>query len=129
LSQKEKLSASDVVHRLAKLRNFYHYKINADYHSYLARKAFLSGQTGDAGLICIKSSFFKFSADQRIALRLSLLILKSNYFKTIEVWIVLYKKPKKKLNKRMEGRRLEEELDDEWSKFMRTTPRFNKKNV
>ncbi|MBR7888316.1 hypothetical protein J9B83_05105 [Marinomonas sp. A79] len=43
-SKTEKTISSDVVHRYNRLLHFYHFKVSSDYHAYLARKAFLSGQ-------------------------------------------------------------------------------------
>jgi tetratricopeptide (TPR) repeat protein len=115
LSQKEKFINSDVVHRYGKLLNFYHYKVNADYHSYLARKAFLSGQMETA------VDMYKEALSQLAPIKESIeaqpIILKiKDLLQEIEEDLAL-QKAEEEMSKGMESEG-EEELDDEWNKFI-----------
>ncbi|QUX92673.1 hypothetical protein CYL31_15265 [Marinomonas sp. A3A] len=115
LSQKEKTIDPDVVHRYSKLLNFYHYKVNSDYHAYLARKAFLSGQM-DTAVEMYKEALSQLTPiKESVEAQPTILKLK-DLLKEIEDDLALQKAEEeitKNINNEEEG-----ELDDEWSKFI-----------
>ncbi|WP_421854795.1 hypothetical protein [Marinomonas sp.] len=115
VSQKEKTIDADVVHRYSKLLNFYQYKVNSDYHAHLARKAFLSGQMETA------VEMYKETLSQLTPIKESVeaqpTILKlQELLKEIEDDLAL-QKSEEEITKNMSNGD-EDELDDEWSKFI-----------
>ncbi|MCW8355368.1 MAG: hypothetical protein ACPGRG_14975 [Marinomonas sp.] len=114
-SQKEKTIDPDVVHRYSKLLNFYHYKINADYHSYLARKAFLSGQMETAVEMYKEALSQLTPVKESIEAQSTILKLK-DLLQEIEDDLAL-QKAEEEISRSMDSQE-EGELDDEWSKFI-----------
>ncbi|MGO2354353.1 MAG: hypothetical protein ACTH58_06425 [Marinomonas foliarum] len=115
LSQKEKTIDSDVVNRYNKLLNFFHYKVNSDYHSHLARKAFLSGQMSSA-LEMYKESLSQLNPiKESVEAQATILKLKE-LIQEIEEDLVL-QKAEDEISRDMDNQG-EEELDDEWNKFI-----------
>ncbi|MFT4574034.1 hypothetical protein [Marinomonas primoryensis] len=124
LSQKGNFINSDVVHRYGQLLNFYHYKVNADYHSYLARKAFLSGQMETA--VDMYNEALSQLGPIKESLEAQPVILKiKDLLQEIEDDLAL-QKAEEEISKSMESEG-EEELDDEWSKFIQDSTFQTKK--
>lgn len=115
LSQKEKNINSDMVHRYSKLLNFFHYKINADYHSYFARKAFLSGQM-EAAADLYKEALSHLEPIKESLEAQPIILQLKDLLQEIEDDLSL-QKAEEEINKSIESES-EEELDDEWSKFI-----------
>jgi tetratricopeptide (TPR) repeat protein len=114
-SQKEKTIDPDVVHRYSKLLNFYHYKINADYHSYLARKAFLSGQM-ETAVEMYKEALSQLTPVQESIEAQSTILKLKDLLQEIEDDLAL-QKAEEEISRSMDSQE-EGELDDEWSKFI-----------
>lgn len=114
-SQKEKTIDPDVVHRYSKLLNFYHYKINADYHSYLARKAFLSGQM-DTAVEMYKEALSQLTPVKESIEAQSTILKLKDLLQEIEDDLAL-QKAEEEISRSMDSQE-EGELDDEWSKFI-----------
>jgi len=114
-SQKEKTIDPDIVHRYSKLLNFYHYKVNSDYHAYLARKAFLSGQM-DTAVEMYKEALTQLSPiKESIEAQPTILKIK-DIIQEIEDDLAL-QKAEEEITRSMSNNE-EDELDDEWSKFI-----------
>ncbi|UTV98528.1 hypothetical protein KDW99_14870 [Marinomonas rhizomae] len=115
VSQKEKSIDPDVVHRYSKLLNFYHYKINSDYHAYLARKAFLSGQM-DTAVEMYKEALGQLTPiKDSVEAQPTILKLK-DLIQEIEEDLALQKAEEEITQNMSNGD--EEEMDDEWNKFI-----------
>lgn len=114
-SQKEKTIDQDNVHRYSKLLNFYHYKVNADHHGYLARKAFLSGQMQSA-VDMYKEALSQLTPVKDMIEAQSTVQKYQELLQEIEDDMAL-QKAEEEINKNMSSE-AEEELDDEWSKFI-----------
>lgn len=115
VSQKEKSIDPDVVHRYSKLLNFYHYKINSDYHAYLARKAFLSGQM-DTAVEMYKEALGQLAPiKDSVEAQPTILKLK-DLIQEIEEDLALQKAEEEITQNMSNGD--EEEMDDEWNKFI-----------
>lgn len=123
-SQKENAISSDVAHRYNKLMDFYHFKVNADYHSYLGRQAFLNGQMDNsitmynealAQLAPVKDSP---EAQQAVA-KLQELI------REIEEGSTKHKTGEEE--SKNAGDKIGSELNSEWDKFMKNSDQEIKK--
>ncbi|RBP83609.1 hypothetical protein EBI01_07700 [Marinomonas rhizomae] len=115
VSQKEKSIDSDVVYRYSKLLDFYHYKVNSDYHAYLARKAFLSGQM-DTAVEMYKEALAQLAPiKDSVEAQPTILKLK-DLLQEIEEDLAL-QKAEEEITQNMSSDD-EDELDDEWSKFI-----------
>jgi len=115
LSQKEKSLDSDVVHRYSKLLNFYHYKVNADYHAHLARKAFLSGKM-EAAVDMYKEALSQLTPIRDLPEAQPIILKLKDLLQEIQDDLSL-QKAEEKISKSMEKEGAGE-LDDEWSKFI-----------
>jgi tetratricopeptide (TPR) repeat protein len=115
LSQKEKTIDADVVHRYSKLLNFYHYKVNADYHAHLARKAFLSGQM-ETAVEMYKEALSQLAPIKNLVEAQSTIQQYQELMQEIEDDLAL-QKAEEEIGKNVSNE-AEEELDDEWSKFI-----------
>ncbi|NLQ16672.1 hypothetical protein HGG82_03405 [Marinomonas sp. M1K-6] len=114
-SHKEKTIAPDVANRYSKLFNFYHYKVNADYHAYLARKAFLSGQMRVA-IDMYKEALSQLTPIKDAAEAQPTIQRYKDVLKEIEEDLAL-QQSEEEVTKSMTDQ-AENELDDEWSKFI-----------
>jgi len=115
LSQKEKTIDQDNAHRYSKLLNVYHYRVNADYHGYLARKAFLSGQMQSA-IEMYKEALAQLTPIKDVIEAQPTVQKYQELLKEIEDDMAL-QQAEEEVNKSMSNE-AEEELDDEWSKFI-----------
>ena len=115
LAQKEKNIDADVANRYKKLLDFFHYKVNSDYHSHLARKAFLSGQISDA-LEKYKEALAQLNPIKDSAEAQATILKLQELIQEIEDDLIL-QKAEEEVSRDMDTAG-EEELDDEWNKFM-----------
>lgn len=115
VSQKEKSIDPDVVHRYSKLLDFYRYKVNSDYHAYLARKAFLSGQMQTSVEMYKEALAQLMPIKDSVEAQPTILKLK-DLLQEIEDDLAL-QKAEEEITKSVDSAD-EEELDDEWSKFI-----------
>ncbi|BFM49139.1 hypothetical protein [Marinomonas sp. THO17] len=123
-SQKDKIINSDVVHRYRKLMDFYHYKVNADYHAYLARRAFLSGQM-ESAMDLYKEAINQLNPIQDDLEAQSIIQKYTDLLQEIQQDLEL-QQAEEELIKSMESEK-EEELDDEWNKFIESSTFQEKK--
>ncbi len=114
-AQKDKIVGSDVAHRYKKLMDFYHYKVNADYHAYLARRAFLSGQM-ESAIDLYKEALVQLNPIQEEVEAQPIIQKYQDILQEIEEDLAL-QKAEEELTKSMDSEE-EEELDDEWNKFI-----------
>ncbi|MGJ8646237.1 MAG: hypothetical protein ACSHXJ_05015 [Marinomonas colpomeniae] len=114
-SQREKLLDSDIVHRYSKLLDFFHYKINADYHGYLARKAFLSGLL-DTAIEMYKEAISQLTPIKDTPEAQPVIVKYKDLLKEIEDDLALQKAEEE--SDKLANTEEEEGLDDEWSKFI-----------
>ena len=111
-SQREKLINADVVHRYSKLLNFFSYKVNADFHAHLARKAFLSGLM-EAAVEMYKEAISELMPVKDTPEAQSVITKYTDLLKEIEDDLALQKSEEESASNEDE-----EDLDDEWSKFI-----------
>ncbi|NVK73567.1 hypothetical protein C0J08_15450 [Marinomonas sp. CT5] len=114
LSQKEKTIDQDVAYRYSKLLNFYHYKVKSDYYAYLARKAFLSGQM-DTAAEMYREALSQLNPTKETVEAQPVILKLKELLKEIEDDLELQKAEEEITNSFEQD---EDELDDEWSKFI-----------
>ena len=115
VAQKEKKIDSEVANRYSKLLNFFHYKVSSDYHSHLARKAFLSGQMSVA-LEKYEESLSQLNPIKESVEAQSTILKLKELIQEIEDDLAL-QKAEEEISRDMDSEG-EVELDDEWNKFM-----------
>lgn len=117
LSKRDKTIDPDLAHRYSQLLDFFHYKINADYHAYLARKAFLSGQM-ETAVEMYKEALSQLSPIKDSIEAKSTILKYTDLMQEIEEDLALQREEEEKV-KRMEAESNgEEDLNDEWNKFI-----------
>lgn len=114
-SQAEKTIDSDLVHRYSKLLNFYHYKVNADHHAYLGRKAFLSGKM-DMAIDMYKEALSQLAPVKESIEAQSTIQKFEEIIRDIQDDMAL-QQAESEVSKDIDGQG-DGELDDEWNKFI-----------
>jgi len=115
-SKKENNINSDLAHRYSKMIDFFYYKVNADYHAYLARKAFLSGQL-ETAVKMYKEALSQLTPIKESPEAKSIILKYKDVIQEIENDLALQKKEADEI-KRKEAEASSEELDNEWSNFI-----------
>jgi tetratricopeptide (TPR) repeat protein len=114
-SQRDKVIDSDLSYRYIQLIHFFQYKINADHYAYLARKAFLSGKM-ETALELYQEALSQLAPLKDSAQAQPVILKYQDVIQEIEEDLAL-QKAEAEIAKSMaaEG---DEELDDEWNKFI-----------
>lgn len=115
VSQLEKSIPSDIAERYSKLLDFYHYKVSSDYHGHLARKAFLSGQM-ESAIDLYKKALSQLAPIKESTEAQTIILKYEELLQEIEDDLAL-QKAEEEASKSMDNED-EEDLDDEWSKFI-----------
>ncbi|MCB5160825.1 hypothetical protein [Marinomonas algarum] len=114
-SKKERTISGDVVHRYNRLLHFYHFKVSSDYHAYLARQAFLSGQL-DTSIDLYKESLNQLNpVKETIEAQDTISRLKDLLHEIIEDTAL--QKAEQEMSKHEDVKR-EAELDAEWNNYI-----------
>ncbi|ETX10789.1 hypothetical protein MUS1_12495 [Marinomonas ushuaiensis DSM 15871] len=115
-STKDNSINSDLAHRYNKMIDFFFYKVNADYHAYLARKAFLSGQM-ETAVEMYKEALSQLSPIKDTVEAKSTILKYKDVIQDIEDDLALKKEEEDKV-KSVEVKSSSEELENEWSNFI-----------
>ncbi|TYL47371.1 hypothetical protein [Marinomonas sp. IMCC 4694] len=124
LCQKDSTISSDVAHRYKKLMNFYHFKVNADYHSYLARQAFLNGLMENS-VKMYKEALAQLAPVKDTPEAQPTILKLNDLIREIEEDSALQKAEEEMA--RSSDNKADAELDSEWDKFMEDSNRNIKK--